>query len=114
MIEFASHSLSTSNPCYVRLTFALSVPGSREPTCVQIQPPGWLDATWLKDIHRREVEDGAFQEMPPHYLEIAHTMMQVASDDIQDVEGVCTGSYHAFRHNCRIATRDIHTAVSCL
>lgn len=55
-----------------------------------IQAPAWLEKTTLLQVLKLEKEQDFFQDLNPHYLEIATLLLSVASDDIEDASLIRT------------------------
>ncbi|KAJ3055397.1 DNA replication protein psf2 [Rhizophlyctis rosea] len=56
----------------------------------QIQPPSWMDPERLQANIEDEANRPAFSALPFHYMEIAHLLLDCASDDIPRADLVRT------------------------
>ena len=55
-----------------------------------IKAPAWLDKTLLLKALELEKKSDVFQDLNPHYIEIATLLLSVASDNIEDAAAIRT------------------------
>jgi len=55
-----------------------------------IVSPSWLQKDFLLQVRQMEKENAVFQDLHPHYLEIATLLLTVAPDDIEDASLIRT------------------------
>ncbi|KAJ2734616.1 DNA replication protein psf2 [Coemansia sp. BCRC 34962] len=55
----------------------------------RIVAPKWLKYEHLRDLNKSEEQpDAMFTKLPTHYLEIAHTLLMFAEDDLVESQGI--------------------------
>ncbi|KAI8339703.1 hypothetical protein BC941DRAFT_421221 [Chlamydoabsidia padenii] len=85
MIQAAYGPFRPPLPTKVPLWLALSMKQNQK---CKVIPPPWLTTDHLKERLEQEENKEEFCSLPFHYMEMAHMLLETASDDIPDAEQV--------------------------